>query len=316
MATLGVLMSKLVICTGSDSNLFFLAKGLILSLRRILPIYDAELVFFDLGCTPQELAWLQARTHRILIPKDDLEVAGLAGYAPHKLGLTIRPFLPHYAPGYDIYLWIDADAWVQDPSVIQFFIRGAEKGAAAVSPEVDSAYPFMQHLPSAIQFQRYKFGQWADAFGEDVARRMSLLPLINAGVYAINADPLLWEKWAENFRLTLLKGMTGLCDQVALQKTLVELNRMHALPSRANWMSHYALPHRRAEDGVWIEPRFAGQPIGIVHLVAAVRRETYLRHGMLYDDGDYLSPEEVPENLRAAFLAGRRKPIIGAPPDA
>jgi hypothetical protein len=221
-----------------------------------------------------------------------------------------------YAPGYDIYLWIDADAWVQDSSVIQYFIRGAEKGAAAVSPEVDSAYPFIQHLPSAIQFQRYKFGQWADAFGEDVARRMSLLPLINAGVYAINADPLLWEKWAENFRLTLRKGMTGLCDQVALQKTLVELNRMHALPSRANWMSHYALPHRRAEDGVWIEPRFAGQPIGIMHLVAAVRRESYLRHGMLYDDGDYLSPEEVPENLRAAFLAGRRKPIIGAPPDA
>jgi hypothetical protein len=53
-----------------------------------------------------------------------------------------------------------------------------------------------------------------------------------------------------------------------------------------------------------------------MHLVAAVRRESYLRHGMLYDDGDYLSPEEVPENLRAAFLAGRRKPIIGAPPDA
>ena len=41
-------------------------------------------------------------------------------------------------------------------------------------------------------------------------------------------------------------------------------------------------------------------------------RETYLRHGMLYDGGDYLSPEEVPESLRAAFLTGRRRPIIEA----
>jgi hypothetical protein len=53
-----------------------------------------------------------------------------------------------------------------------------------------------------------------------------------------------------------------------------------------------------------------------MHLLAAVRRETYLRQGMLYDGGDYLSPEEVPENLRAAFLAGRRLPVIGATPDA
>jgi hypothetical protein len=51
-----------------------------------------------------------------------------------------------------------------------------------------------------------------------------------------------------------------------------------------------------------------------MHLVASVRRETYLRHGMLYEGGDYLSPEEVPENLRAAFLAGRRRPVIGQGP--
>lgn len=304
-------MPKLAICTASDTNLFYLVKGLILSLRRVLPLYQAEVVFFDLGCTQRELAWLEARTHRIITPKDDLNVAGLPGYAPHKLGLTIRPFLPRYAPGYDIYLWIDADAWVQDSTVIQYYLRGAENGAAAVSPEVDIAYPFMQHLPSAIQFHRYKFGQWTEAFGEDIARRMSLLPLVNAGVYAINADPLLWQKWAENFRLTLREGMTGLCDQVALQKTLVELNRVYALPSRANWMCHYALPQKRSDDGVWIEPRLSGQPIGIVHLVAAVRRESYLRYGLLYEGGDYLSPEEVPENLREAFLAGRRRPVIG-----
>jgi hypothetical protein len=36
------------------------------------------------------------------------------------------------------------------------------------------------------------------------------------------------------------------------------------------------------------------QPIGIIHLVAEKMRERYLSHGLLYDGGDYLSPEEVP----------------------
>jgi len=63
-------------------------------------------------------------------------------------------------------------------------------------------------------------------------------------------------------------------------------------------------------------PRFGGQPIGVIHLVAEKMRERYLRHGLLYDGSDYLSLEEVPENLLAAFLAGRRCPIIGAPPEA
>ncbi len=309
-------MPKLAILTGSDTNLFYLAKGLLLSLRRVLPLYEADIFFFDLGCTQQELAWLEARTKRIIAPKDDLGVADLPGYGPPNYALTVRPFLPQYAPGYEIYMWVDADAWIQDPTIIQHYVRGAETGSAAVCLEVDSAYPFVHNLASAIQFHRYKFRQWTESFGEERARSLSILPLINAGVYAINAHPFLWEKWAQNFASTIRGKLPSICDQLALQKTLVEHNRMHALPSRANWMCHYTLPQKRAEDGVWIEPRLSGQPIGIMHLLAAVRRETYLRQGMLYDGGDYLSPEEVPENLRAAFLEGRRRPIIGPSPDA
>jgi hypothetical protein len=305
-------MPKLAICTGSDTNLFYLAKGLILSLRRIVPLYDAEIFFFDLGCTPQELAWLEARTHRIIVPKDDMGVAGLPGYAQHKLGLTLRPFLPQYAPNHETYLWIDADTWVQDPAIIEQYVKGAETGAGAVTLELDVAYRWYRTHP--LPYHNYKTKAWADAYGREIALKFSALPLVNAGIYAINAKPLLWDAWAKNFFPLLQGRMADLCDQLALQKTLVELNQLHALPSRANWMSHYALPQKRPEDGIWIEPRLGGQQIGIIHLVAEKMRETYLRHGLLYDGGDYLSPEEVPENLRAAFLAGRRRPVIGEGP--
>jgi hypothetical protein len=296
--------------------MFFLAKGLILSLRRVLPLHNAELAFFDLGCTSTQLAWLEARTHKLLRPKDDFNIADMEGFQPYRLGQACRPLLPKYLPGYSTYIWMDADAWVQDPAIVKQFADTAEKNLTAIVPECDVAYPFLRDPASALQFHRYKYHQWSASYGEDEARKYALLPIFNNGVFAMGAQSTIWSLWERNLALSLQRGLTALFDQLSLQKTLLEAGGMHALPSRANWMSHYALPHRRAEDGVWIEPRLSGQPIGIMHLVASVRRETYLRHGMLYDGGDYLSPEEVPENLRAAFLAGRRGPVIGAPPDA
>jgi hypothetical protein len=296
--------------------MFFLAKGLILSLRRVLPLHNAELAFFDLGCTSTQLAWLEARTHKLLRPKDDFNIADMEGFQPYRLGQACRPLLPKYLPGYSTYIWMDADAWVQDPAIVKQFADTAEKNLTAIVPECDVAYPFLRDPAAALQFHRYKYHQWSASYGEDEARKYALLPIFNNGVFAMGAQSTIWSLWERNLALSLQRGLTALFDQLSLQKTLLEAGGMHALPSRANWMSHYALPHRRAEDGVWIEPRLSGQPIGIIHLVASVRRESYLRHGLLYDGGDYLSPEEVPENLRAAFLAGRRRPVIGAPTDA
>lgn len=307
-------MPKLVIVTGSDSNMFYLAKGLILSLRRVLPLHDAELAFFDLGCTPRELAWLEARTDKLLRLKDDFNIANMQGFQPYRLGQACRALLPKYLPGYSSYMWMDADVWVQDPTVMKQFTDPAEKNLTAIVPECDVAYAFLREPGAALQFHRYKFHQWTASYGEDDARKYALLPIFNNGVFAMGAQSPIWSLWERNMALSLQRGLTALFDQLSLQKSLLEAGGLHALPSRANWMSHYTQPYRRVEDGVWVEPRSSGQPIGIVHLIAAVRRETYLRRGMLYDDGDYLSPEEVPENLREAFLAGRRRPIIGEGP--
>jgi hypothetical protein len=307
-------MPKLVIVTGSDSNMFYLAKGLILSLRRVLPLHDAELAFFDLGCTPRELAWLEARTDKLLRLKDDFNIANMQGFQPYRLGQACRALLPKYLPGYSSYMWMDADVWVQDPTVMKQFTDPAEKNLTAIVPECDVAYAFLREPGAALQFHRYKLHQWTASYGEDDARKYALLPIFNNGVFAMGAQSPIWSLWERNMALSLQRGLTALFDQLSLQKSLLEAGGLHALPSRANWMSHYTQPYRRVEDGVWVEPRSSGQPIGIVHLIAAVRRETYLRRGMLYDDGDYLSPEEVPENLREAFLAGRRRPVIGEGP--
>jgi hypothetical protein len=150
-------MGKLVICTGSDSNLFYLAKGLVLSLRRVLPLYDAELAFFDLGCTQQELAWLQAYSVDVIKPKDDFGIANAEGFKSYMFGQTCRPMLPGYLPGRSTYLWLDADTWVMPGAGNAF--EQFEPGwlwmfpdTSKIGPKWDFLKPFDQRLADESGF--------------------------------------------------------------------------------------------------------------------------------------------------------------------
>ena len=42
-------------------------------------------------------------------------------------GASRQAFFAQYFPGYDVYLWIDADAWVQDRQAVELFVQGAAK---------------------------------------------------------------------------------------------------------------------------------------------------------------------------------------------
>ena len=42
-----------------------------------------------------------------------------------------RPFLPRHFPGYEMYFWLDADAWVQEWRAVDIYCAAAAKGAPA-----------------------------------------------------------------------------------------------------------------------------------------------------------------------------------------
>ena len=59
--------------------------------------------------------------------------------------MTARPFLPRYFPDHDVYLWIDADCWVQQWDAIALFLRGAQRRPIAVAPEIHRAMRHYRH---------------------------------------------------------------------------------------------------------------------------------------------------------------------------
>ena len=45
-----------------------------------------------------------------------------------------RPFLPRHFPGYETYLWIDADAWLQDWRAVELYVAAACGDRLAITP--------------------------------------------------------------------------------------------------------------------------------------------------------------------------------------
>ena len=95
--------------------------------------------------------------------------------------LTARPFLPRYFPGFDLYLWIDADCWVQQGDAMALFLaRGAHRRArrGAGDPSLDAPLP--PRLEGVLDRQRRGLrggvrqgdGRAADPLSADQCRRV------------------------------------------------------------------------------------------------------------------------------------------------
>ena len=59
----------------------------------------------------------------------------------HKL-LTERPFLKDHFPGYEKYIWLDADTEVLDSQGIMNLIDATEEKDLAISTEINESYVF------------------------------------------------------------------------------------------------------------------------------------------------------------------------------
>jgi hypothetical protein len=127
--------------------------------------------------------------------------------------LTARPFLPRYFPGFDLYLWIDGDCWVQQGDALALFQRAARTGALAVAPEIHRSMRHYRHAWG--EFSSINGAAYEACFDKETAERLIRYPLINAGVFALKADAPHWGGWADVMGEALQRS-TSMTDQVAL----------------------------------------------------------------------------------------------------
>ena len=263
--------SRVLLISSADTKFFGLLREMIASLERLpqdeMPVYD--LAVFDLGLSFEDRAFLAERDAQVVLPRPH---EGLGSTdRPLELAFLVRPYLREYFPGYDIYVWVDSDVWLQTPAVLHALIDGAAQKGMAIAHENERGY----------RFQRQLFLWTAKHFllGYGVARGLWLLtrPHLNAGLFAIRHDAPHWEAWAQRYAAAIRRtGKLTPHDQFALNQAIYQDKLpTEILPANVNWICDRGVPMWSDEMQEFCEPYPPYRPIGALHLAGPGKRTVY-----------------------------------------
>lgn len=257
---------RAAIVTGADHAYFPLMHALLrtLSASRIEPA--CRLLVLDFGLTAEEIATIEALAIDVVRPNWWFDVPA-ALREPRNLGYAARPMIPACFPGYDAYLWLDADISVQGGRFVADFFRSAEQGALAIVEESDAAYGLE---PYAL---KWRIGNAFRCFGLGDGLRICLGPQINSGAFALRADAPHWAAWRRHYEHAVKRAGRANLDQHALSATLA-LDGLPAsfLSSTHNWICARSQPLWDEDREVFCRPSPPHDPISVLHL--AGRRKT------------------------------------------
>ncbi len=263
---------KKIIITAADEHFFPLLWDLIESLHRLHPKPFHAIGLLDVGLSEASLAKLAGRVDHVVSPDWDLPInESLRRQKTHLRALTARPFLPKHFPGYDYYLWLDADTWVQEKFAVDWFFDAAQTGAMGLVPQTDRSYV---HTAGAV---RWRHAFLFENFGEEGLQLYEKNNYFNAGAFALHKDAPHWRVWEAYFRMAAQKNLPRISDQNVLNFALwKEKLAIHPLPALCNWCCHLALPAVDFSAGKLCEPFIPHRPLGVIHLTSATK-DTKLR---------------------------------------
>jgi hypothetical protein len=263
---------KSIIITGCDGAYFSLARGLVRSLRRFAALASHPIGFLDFGLDDNQRRWLAEQGVEIKPGGWDMDFASRAAWEAARPWFKVylcRPHLRRHFPGYEVYLWLDADTWVQQPEAVEHLIFAAAQGGLAASPEVDRSYV---KFTTGRDLWEHESQVAVHCLGPDLGGRLAMTPNFNAGVFAMRHDAPHWDAWRHYLELSLNRvdpwnDPSRMAEQVAFNASVyLHDYPTHRLPSTYNWVACMALPFWDIAANRFVEPAPPYQPIGIMHL--------------------------------------------------
>ena len=262
---------KVIIVSGADAAYWALLSRLLRSIEAEVKIQKVAVGILDFGMTQGQRDRLQEYGAKIVLPAWDYPIAHLKPVPKNTfMAMTARPFLPRYFPGYDLYVWLDADCWVQEWQAIALVSDAALQRKFAIVPELHHSYnSFLNAGPSFIEWAHSTYRRCYD---DAAAKWLSQLPILNSGVFGATPDALHWSRW--QFHLgEIIKRLDQSCffaEQAALNYVIrYEKLATAFLPAYCNFICSRARPYFNLDHGVFVEPEPPFGRLGVVHFCAA-----------------------------------------------
>ena len=265
-------MKENVIVSLADSNYFELLNELIDSIKRFDESKNVAICILDAGLTEDQKLKLSQKVDDIKPAEWDIKVSAFKVKGKEWLKSQVsRAFLPKYFPGYEKYLWIDADAWVNKWEALDLYFKGSNANKLAISTSADRSYGRVLRADwligsiAKVKSQNYKHAK-SSGFSETVARKIALMPHLNIGVFCLNADAPHWVVWQKNLKQALSSGKIFGSEQVAMNIAIyVDDLEIEILPAYCNWTLIYRLKFDTVNNTL-VEPYLPNHEIGIIHL--------------------------------------------------
>ena len=293
---------KTTLCFSCNETYMPLCKGLILSLTagalRFVKHQDISLNFININCGYASLDWLETVGVHV---HDFARECYLPGLPTNQLpqwadAQLCRPFLPSVIPGYDCYIWIDCDTWIQGTDVLSTVIQCVSTVNDKILLCPDHHYGYLQHRNKRYPF--FTQGRWyRELYSEDIVAKLSFFPMFNSGFFAMQGKSPLWDIWAKELTVIYSKSYSEssilhLAEQLALNRIIYEMRAFIPLDPIFNYACGGSSIFLNSRDKLVVGyPPY--QQIKIAHLISfSYYGKMYLDKGFLYKKGSYLTENE------------------------
>ena len=273
-------MKKNVIVSLADANYFPLLEELINSIKRFKDSESVAICILDAGLTEQQKEKLLNKVDEIKSAEWDIEVPGYKVKDKEWLKSQVsRAFLPKYFPNYQKYLWIDCDAWVNDWSSIELYLKACDDGKLGITQTIGPGYKITSKVNwlvgklAIIKSQNFKHAV-KSKIGYDKARKLAFAPHINIGVFSLEKNSKGWTVWQNNLSKTLKAGNIFGSEGLAINMSVyIDNLKTEFLPLNCNWITSNLLPKYDQQKKTFVEPFLPNHKIGIMHLAAGIWKD-------------------------------------------
>ena len=292
---------KKIIISSSDNNYFFLIKELHLSLKNKGVLDEYDFAILDTGLKDKQKNYFKDYNVLIKNAEWNVEVSKYKILGRENLKTQVaRAFLPDYFDNYKVYVWLDADMWLNDFESFYFYEKGALNDRLTIVPQSDRAYiknanvEWLFGFPKKIKTINYK--NISKSISKSLGRKYAFHSTLNAGAFAINDNVKTWKCFQKNIKLAAKKGRIFGTDQVALALSIYEDGLpSEFLPAYCNWMCEFNMPKFDSKKSQFVEPYIPNHPIALVHLAGL---DDIRQDKTILSDVETLDGSQIKKSLR------------------
>ncbi len=265
---------RITLVSGADANYYPLLLEWIHSIKRFPESAGVDICILDAGLTAEQVENLRPYAARIVRPDWPVELPAQKTSGKEYLKSCVcRPFLPKIFPGYDTYMWMDSDTWVQNWSAVALFLQGAAlyPGKMILTGAVDRAYKrqirvkWLWKWPYRVT--NFYFSNAQKPFGFKIARELLSHYLLSAGCFALAGNAPHWQAWQDLAVIAMRRGKLFPAEQLSLGVLLhVKGFAAEVLPAYTHWLCGQTLLKWDGNHSQFVEPYLPHAPIGILHM--------------------------------------------------